>query len=213
MKKAFLLFSLLCVALLLAVVPADAQGTSKLYMTDGRQLEGFIRSPLYSTMQTIEFSTDAVGKTEKYPMDEVKRIVTSNIDGTTVEYVKRFRYRMLKSQNKLQKGFYRAPVLFRLDYAGPTGDELLTEFRNVQNTAAMRTATKREQWLYFKLAGEEAARPLGVTNGTEPEELNFRAFARRAFEGYPALISRINNGEFSITNPMKLVKAYEQQAQ
>ena len=209
MKKALHLLSLLCGTALFAVSTATAQGTSKLYMNDGRLLEGYVRTPLHSTISEIEFSTEPVGKTQTLPIAELKRIVTTNLDGSQVEYVKRYRYRMFKTQKKPQKGYYHTPILFRLDYAGPTGDELLTEFRNVESTAAMRTATKREQWLYFKLSDEEAARPLGVTNASEPEELNFRVFARRAFERYPEIISRINNGEFSINNPMKLVEAYE----
>ena len=80
------------------------------------------------------------------------------------------------------------------------------------STSGMRTASYKELWSYVKLQGEDAARPLCaiVAGSDKPEEANFRILARRAFANYPSLVLRINGGEFSAKNPLRLVKAYEE---
>ncbi len=213
MKK-FIAYSGLLSAffLFLCIATASAQGTTVLTLKDGTKVEGYIRSQFYSTVSNIEFSKEPNGKTKKYDLDDIKKIVMYSIDGDSVLYVKRYRYRLFKSHNKPHKGYYKQPVLFRLDYASPKGVELLTEFRRRIETSGMRTAAKKELWSYVKLQGEQAARPLcAVVSGSDvPEEANFRIMARRAFADYPSLVSRISGGEFSAKNPLRLVQAYEE---
>ncbi len=213
MKKFLTYSGLLSVfILLLCVVNASAQGTTVLTLKDGTKVEGYIRSQFYSTVSNIELSQEPNGKTKKYDLDDIKQIAMYSIDGDSVLYVRRYRYRLFKSHRKPHKGYYKQPVLFRLDYASPKGVELLTEIRRSVATSGMRTASYKELWSYVKLQGEDAARPLCaiVAGSDKPEEANFRILARRAFANYPSLVLRINGGEFSAKNPLRLVKAYEE---
>ena len=72
--------------------------------------------------------------------------------------------------------------------------------------------TKKERWCYVKLKDEPAARVLSVsTAGENPEstQKNFVRFAKQTFANYPDLVQRIESNEFSVKDPLKLVKAYE----
>ena len=104
------------------------------------------------------------------------------------------------------------PVLFREDYRGKDGIALLTEFRETEQTTGLRTALQKERWCYVKLKDEPAARVLSVsTAGENPEstQKNFVRFAKQTFANYPDLVQRIESNEFSVRDPLKLVKAYE----
>ena len=150
-----------------------------------------------------------------YPIGEIDRIVMVGLDGDTVNYVREIRYRMFKSNSpdtKKEKGRYRMPVLFREDYRGKDGIALLTEFRETEQTTGLRTALQKERWCYVKLKDEPAARVLSVsTAGENPEstQKNFVRFAKQTFANYPDLVQRIESNEFSVKDPLKLVKAYE----
>ena len=206
------LLSVFILFLCVATASAQKEGSTVLTLKDGTKVEGYIRSQFYSTISHIEMSEEPTGKTKKYDLDDIKKITMYSIDGDSVLYVRRYRYRLFKSHNKPHKGYYKQPVLFRLDYASPKGVELLTEIRRRVATSGMRTAAYKELWTYVKLQGEEAARPLGaiIVGSDKPEEANFRILARRAFADYPSLVIRINGGEFSAKNPLRLVKAYEE---
>ncbi|HJB84645.1 MAG TPA: hypothetical protein IAA13_03955 [Candidatus Alistipes merdigallinarum] len=212
MKKFLVYSGLLSVFSLFLSIGVSAQGTTVLTMKDGSTVEGYIRSQFYSTISHIEMSEEPTGKTKKYDLDDIKKITMYSIDGDSVLYVRRYRYRLFKSHNKPHKGYYKQPVLFRLDYASPKGVELLTEIRRSVATSGMRTAAYKELWTYVKLQGENAARPLCavIVGSDKPEEANFRIMARRAFADYPSLVIRINGGEFSAKNPLRLIKAYEE---
>ena len=161
-------------------------------MKDGTQQEGYLRSPFYSTIQYVDLSQSPTAKPRRYPIGEIDRIVMVGLDGDTVNYVREIRYRMFKSNSpdtKKEKGRYRMPVLFREDYRGKDGIALLTEFKD-----------------------EPAARVLSVsTAGENPEstQKNFVRFAKQTFANYPDLVQRIESNEFSVKDPLKLVKAYE----
>ena len=197
MKK-LISFSALCLTIVLSVQSVSAQGTTTLIMKDGTQQEGYLRSPFYSTIQYVDLSQSPTAKPRRYPIGEIDRIVMVGLDGDTVNYVREIRYRMFKSNSpdtKKEKGRYRMPVLFREDYRGKDGIALLTEFRETEQTT-----------------GLPAARVLSVsTAGENPEstQKNFVRFAKQTFANYPDLVQRIESNEFSVKDPLKLVKAYE----
>ena len=164
---------------------------------------------------TIVLSVQSVSAQGTTTLIMKDRIVMVGLDGDTVNYVREIRYRMFKSNSpdtKKEKGRYRMPVLFREDYRGKDGIALLTEFRETEQTTGLRTALQKERWCYVKLKDEPAARVLSVsTAGENPEstQKNFVRFAKQTFANYPDLVQRIESNEFSVKDPLKLVKAYE----
>lgn len=215
MKKIFTILGLLTLAMALPVSYASAEGTMILILKDSTQKEGYLRSPFYSTIRYVDMSSDATGPTERYALSDIDHIISIGTDGSRIKFVKEIRYRMLKSHNeeKVQKGHYRTPVLFREDYRGRDSIALLVESRETMMTTGLKTAPQKEHWYYVRMQGEPALRVIGVTMAgekQESQERNFKMYSRRTFKKYPELVKRIENNEFSIKDPIQLVKAYEQ---
>jgi len=214
MKKLTVLFALLCTAAwLFPVLPAAAQESKiVVLMTDGTQKEGYLRSAFHSGVQHIDLSDEPTGDMERYPTKEIEQITFKNADGTQTRFVKEYFFRLTGGKKKYAK---RRPLLFRVDYEG-RGIKLLTELREEQETRGLHTFIKKERWYYAKIDGEPAAKTIGgeTLDGNNMREVNtFKTFAKRTFKDYPDLIRRIDDNEFSIKDPVALIKAYEQREQ
>ncbi|MDD3107656.1 MAG: hypothetical protein PHV49_00395 [Alistipes sp.] len=215
MKK-FLTFLGVLLGVVLWATPSSvsAQPNTVLDLKDGSQIEGYLRSPLHSTVQYVELSSEPIGKTKRYEIGNIERITMTDLEGNKTRFVKEIRYRMFKdhSDKRTNKGRYRNPVLFREDYRGLDGIAMLSEFRETEATTAMRSFVQKEHWYYVKLKDEPYVRVIGVETPKDTpgaKEANFKRFASNAFEQYPELVERIKNNEFSFHNPVEVVKAYE----
>lgn len=213
MKKLTVLFALLCTATwLLSALPASAQDSKiVVLMTDGTQKEGYLRSAFHSGILHLDLSDEPTGDMERLPAGRIEQVTFRNADGTETRFVKDYYFRLTGGKKKYAK---KRPLLFRVDYEGQ-GIKLLTELREEQETRGLHTFIKKERWYYAKIDGEPAAKTIGgeTLDGNNMREVNtFKTFAKRTFKDCPDLIRRIDNNEFSIKDPVALIKAYEQMA-
>lgn len=208
MKKFFSLCLSLCIATLFAL-PASAQEKLVLDMSDGSQHIGYNRSAVYSTMEYVDMSSEPMGKTTRYPIKNIERMTFVKENGQKTKFVKEYFYRLVKGDKKRYNKHH--PIILRTEYEGKD-ITLYSELKKREETRGLMTTTIQERWYYVKFDGEKAAHPIGgeVLDGNRHNDKSvFRIFSRRAFEDYPELVRRINNDEFSIKNPIALIKAYE----
>ena len=211
MKKSIVFFISFCAAAcLFPASHASAQdGKIVIELSDGTRKEGYIRSAFHSGVQYVDLSSEPVGVMERFPVNRIEGVTFRNNDGTQTRFVKDYYYRLTGGKKNYAQ---KRPLLFRVDYEGD-GISLLTEFREQQETRGLHTFTKKERWYYAKLDGEPAAKTIGgeTLDGNNMREVRtFKTFAKRTFKDYPDLVKRIDANEFSIKDPVALIKAYEQ---